>query len=143
MKKVLFKAVILAFVLVFGNFITGCVSVGEKNMGANLKAKEGESEIIINGIAGRSPMISEDITITIDGQQKGVIKGNSSAKIIVPNGDHILSVKVQINGLMPVLPLFSDPFSFSANSESIVILLSYPQTSFEKVPIILVSKTKL
>jgi len=140
-NKILLGMLVLA--LVFGNFITGCVSVGEKNIGANLTAKEGESEIIIDGIAGRSPMLSEDITITIDGQQKGVIKGDGSAKIIVPNGDHILSVKVQINGLMPVLPLFSDPFSFSANSESITYRLMYPATTFQKVEFILISKTKL
>jgi hypothetical protein len=137
---------IMVLTLIFGNFITGCVSVGKESIGANLKAKDGESEITIyggdRGVGGGSLSLA-DITITIDGQQKGVIKSNGSAKIIVSNGDHILSVKYQGTGILLGPPLFSDPFSFTANSESIIYVLDYPATTFGKINFILSSKTKL
>jgi hypothetical protein len=80
-------------VLVFGMTValTGCATArGVMHLGDNTNADIGESEIMISS-PGRI-YENADMTVTLDGKLKGIMRGGGTAKFVVPNGEHILKI---------------------------------------------------
>jgi predicted small secreted protein len=139
---------ILVMMLVFGLMVitlTGCATArGVMQIGDDFSAEVSESEIIILSLA--SMYQNSDLTITLDGQVKGILRGGGSAKFIVPNGQHILIVDWKGTGVSSDLygrTMKGEPYEFTINSERFQFRPIIPPTWFQKVTLQLVNSTSL
>jgi hypothetical protein len=134
---------ILAMVLVFGVTVVGCTTaIGVKELGDTFSAKDGESEIILLG-PSKEFAENSNITVTLDDEQKGIMRGDGTARFIIPNGQHTLVVTYQGTGIFSGPKIKSEMYNFTTNSNKIEFRIVLPITRFNKFTIQQVNSTPL
>jgi len=139
-RKIL--GIILFFIIILFMY-SGCVTaIGVSQIGGDLSANIGESEININGPGGFF-YTNADLTISLNDKIVGIIRGNGIARLIVPNGQHTLSVRFQGTGAQTTFPTRVEPYEFTVNSQKMEFGIRVPFTVFGKVKIRLLNSVPL
>ena len=140
------KFLILLFFLSIVIVLTSCLTPrGVMELGTNISPQNGESVIIINGPAAHNwfPHSGSDITIYINGQIKGFIRGEGRARFVLPNGQYTLMAEYCTNMLSYKGIGRGLPYDFSLNSEQIEFDVKAPFFLFRLVKIQMVKSTPL
>jgi hypothetical protein len=122
---------------IFLFFITlfGCASVS--SIGSDLSAKPGESEILIN--IGNNTIYNGWYNIYINGDFRNEIsRKGGTAKYIVPNGQHVISVEWRGT---PGTPTLEKSMEFTIDSERVIFYVLKPNV--EDLTLKLEGKTRL
>jgi len=143
MKDIKIILKLIPFIIVILFMYSSCVTaIGVSQIGDDLSANIGESEIIINGPGGYF-YTNADLTISLNDEIVCIIRGNGFARFIVPNGQHTLSVRFQGTGARTTFPTKAEPFKFTINSQIMKFGIRVPFTVFGKVRIRLLDSNPL
>jgi hypothetical protein len=126
--KYMLKRLTTVFLLGIALTFTGCTSF--RNIGSELSAKEGESEIVVN--IGTT-VYTGRYHIFLDGEHRDVMKKKGGiAKYIVPNGQHVISV--DWHGT-PGTPTDRDSVQIEANSNRIIVRAIKPSNGVDMLKV--------